>query len=195
MKYFLASNSPRRRELLKYLLDDFEVESANITENLSNDEDLESQIMALAYQKAFAVEQKLKKEGRIDTGDIVIGSDTIVYLDGILEKPKDEQDAINMLKKLSGNFHTVYTSLAVIKSSCNKSLVDLSKTKVYFAKMSDKDIEDYVKTGEPLDKAGSYGIQGKGARFIQKIEGDFYSVMGLPINILDKMLRKIELMC
>ncbi len=191
MKYFLASASPRRRELLKYLIDDFLAESTDIDEKLSEDDDIEPQLMSLAYQKAFTLEKRLVQKDEIDKGDVVIGSDTIVYLDGILEKPKDKEDAASMLKKLSGKMHSVYTAIAVIKSGENLALLDINKTDVYFRELSSSEIYEYIETKEPLDKAGSYAIQGKGARFIKKIDGDFYSVMGLPINILDKMLREI----
>lgn len=189
MKYFLASKSPRRRELLKYLLDDFIAESADIEESLSDGEEIEPQIMSLALQKALALEQKLKAESGIEAGDILIGSDTIVYLDRILGKPKDADEAFHMLSSLSGRVHTVYTSLALIQSSCKKSFVDFTKTEVFFRELSEREILDYIESGDPFDKAGSYGIQGKGARFIERIEGDFYSVMGLPIQLLDRYLR------
>lgn len=192
MRYFLASKSPRRRELLKYLIDDFEVDSAEIDEILTEDNNIESQLMSLAFQKARALDIKLQKNNKINAGDIIIGSDTIVYLDGILQKPKDEQDAIQMLQKMSDKKHTVYTSIAVIKSQMEKSIVDISKTDVYFKKLTEKEIIDYVKCGEPMDKAGSYGIQGKGAKFIQRIEGDYYSVMGLPLSLLHDILKKME---
>ncbi len=191
MKYFLASASPRRRELLKYLIDDFIAESTDIDEQLNDNDDIEPQLMSLAYQKAFTLGKRLGEKNEIEKGDIIIGSDTIVYLDGILEKPKDKEDAASMLRKLSGKMHSVYTAIAVIKSGDNLVLLDINKTDVYFRELTTSEIYEYIETGEPLDKAGSYAIQGKGARFIEKIEGDFYSVMGLPINILDKMLREM----
>ncbi|MDO4772067.1 MAG: Maf family protein [Bacillota bacterium] len=194
MNYFLASQSPRRRELLKYLLDDFVSYSSDISETLSNggEQDIEAQLMSLAFQKAFALEQRLRTESKIEKGDLVIGSDTIVLTDRIMEKPKDEEDAFAMLTALSGREHTVLTSIAVIKSGCDQSIVDISRTKVYFRNLSPQEIRDYIASGEPMDKAGSYGIQGKGAKLIHRIEGDFYAVMGLPISLLYEILKRLD---
>ncbi len=192
MKYFLASKSPRRRELLKFIIEDFELGSSNIDEVLIEEEPIKPQLMSLAFQKANVFDQNLQKEGKIDKGDIVIGADTIVYLDGILQKPSDEEDAIRMLEFLSGKKHMVYTALAIIKSQTNEKLIDIVETDVYFRELNREEIVDYVSTGDPMDKAGSYAIQGKSAKFIERVDGDFYAVMGLPICKLDSMLRSMK---
>jgi septum formation protein len=127
----------------------------------------------LALRKAAAVAKNRP-------GDVVIGADTVVVLDDeILGKPRDENEARAMLAKLAGRWHTVYTGVAVLRGG--EKTVFSQNAKVQFAPMSDDQIAAYVATGEPMDKAGSYGIQGKGALFVRGIEGDFYTVMGLPV--------------
>jgi len=183
-KYILASKSPRRKEILSLLNIDFEIMPADIDEQIDFNNDLRKEIEKLAYLKANYIFKNHEDK-------IVIGSDTIVVIDNkVLGKPKDEIDAFNMLKKLSGNVHEVITGVCVI----SKEHIDnySSVSKVYFKDMSDEEIRNYIKTKEPLDKAGAYGIQGIGGRFIEKIDGDFYSIMGLPLNMIYDSIKRYE---
>lgn len=181
MSIILASASPRRRELLTMVGLDFIVcPAGNETEpqGLSMEETVEM----TALSKALEVSEKY-------ADDIVIAADTLVFVDGEkLGKPTDEQDAFLMLKKLSGKTHYVCTGVAVKQGE--KVLKNHEKAAVHFAQMSDDDIMRYIATGEPMDKAGAYGIQGKGAVFIKGIDGDFFNVMGLPMHLLSEMLAE-----
>ena len=124
--------------------------------------------------------------------DIIIGSDTIVYINKeILGKPKDSTDAYNMLKKLSNKTHKVITGVAIIKDSHIESFTDVAK--VTFKKLTDEEIYEYIDTKEPMDKAGAYAIQGIGSKFIKKVKGDFYTVMGLPKEALTKKLKEMKI--
>lgn len=183
-KLILASQSPRRRELIGLLGMPFQAIGPNIQEALDQSLDIEKRIEKLALQKAENV-----FENNQDT--IVIGSDTVVVLDNqILGKPIDENDAILMLRKLSGKVHEVITGVAILSA---KNRVNYSiKTRVTFNVLTDKEIEEYVASKEPMDKAGSYAIQGKGSLFINKIDGDYYSVMGLPISSIYQNLTKLD---
>lgn len=131
----------------------------------------------------------------VKNNDIIIGSDTVVAIDDeILGKPENEKDAYNMLKKLSGKTHSVFTGVTIIKKGEKKNISKTfsCETKVTFYKLSDKEINNYIATGEPLDKAGAYGIQERGSLFVKKINGDFFNVVGLPIGKLKKEIKKIE---
>lgn len=182
MSIVLASASPRRRELLEMMGLEFEIIPAKDeldAEGLSPDE----AVAKIALGKAMSV-AKLRAEN-----DIVIAADTLVCLNGeLLGKPRDEAEAFAMLKKLSGNEHQVYTGVAI--SQGDKSVSCAEMTKVRFCRMSDEDIKNYIATFEPMDKAGAYGIQGKGAVFIEGIEGDYFNVMGLPLHRLSLMLKE-----
>ena len=181
----LASASPRRQELLKMIFTDFSVLPANI------DETVEDGIDLLSYPKYLAV----KKAGHIHKehyDDLVIGSDTGVFIDDeMLGKPENYDDAVNMLKRLSGRSHKVITGCAVFYK--DKTISFSQTTEVEFYPLSDKEIEDYVKTNEPMDKAGAYGIQGLGAMLVKGIKGDFYNVIGLPVAQLKSELAKLEI--
>lgn len=181
----LASKSPRRKELLQKCDIPFICIPADIDETLKEDVSLEEAIKELSLRKAKTVFN--------DHHDaIVIGSDTIVTLNNkVLGKPKDDKDAFNMLKQLQGNTHTVITGLAIL--SDKRTFNTYAKTKVTFAPMNDEEILSYIQTGEGRDKAGSYGVQGFGGRYITKIDGDFYTVMGLPLNIVYEELKNISL--
>lgn len=183
MSIILASASPRRRELLQMMGLEFEVIPAldeAEAEGLSPSET----VAKIALGKALSVAENRDKE------DIVIAADTLVCVDGkLLGKPKTEDEAFEMLKLLSGREHQVYTGVAV--SAGGKNMAQAEKTNVRFCKMSDGDIRAYIATGEPMDKAGAYGIQGKGAVFIEGIDGDYFNVMGLPLHRLNIMLREI----
>lgn len=183
MKIILASGSPRRRELMHYITDNFEVCTSNAEEILPEDIDPYKAPEFLSAQKAMAVAAE-------HTDDIVIGCDTVVILDGkIMGKPKSADDAYNMLSSLANRKHDVITGCTIILEGKKYSFSE--KTGVIFYDISDNEIKEYISTGEPFDKAGGYGIQGKAALFIKGIEGDYYNVMGLPIASLSRKLNSI----
>jgi septum formation protein len=180
--YILASNSPRRRELLNMLALDFQVVPSEIEESIPAGEPPELATTDIAMEKA------LDAAKRVPQGSIVIGADTLVYLDGSpLGKPRDDREAARMLRLLSGRTHRVYTGVAVIDG--DRRLAEYERTDVTFREIDDDEIESYIKTGEPLDKAGAYGIQGWGSLFVERIRGDYYNVVGLPVFRLGMMLR------
>lgn len=215
----LASGSPRRQELIRTFGLAVRIDPADVDETMPEGTPPDVLVEQLSLRKAQAVSSR----GGHEEGGIVIGSDTVVVLDGhILGKPKDEQEAIDMLRALAGRTHRVYTGIACIgtglpdkggdngpaavvrfgdfgqyriaadsPSSDSHVIVGHTASSVTFRPMSDEEIGAYVKTGEPLDKAGSYGVQGLGAVFVEKIEGDFYSIMGLPLNLLYTMLLRL----
>lgn len=172
-KLILASASPRRRELLKQIDLEFEIIPSNVVEDLTG-ENPEQLVMDLALLKARDVAK------RVD--GVVIGADTIV-VDGqtVLGKPTSREDAVRMLLGLSGRTHQVMTGVAVIDTETDQQWVDVEITQVHFRDLSEKEIENYVASGEPMDKAGSYAIQEKGALFVKGIEGCFFNVVGLPL--------------
>jgi len=181
MALILASASPRRKELLGLITSDFRVVTSDV------DEMLPDGIAPVEAVKLLA-ERKARDVAKNHPQDTVIGSDTVVAIDGaILGKPIDDEDAAKMLRSLSGRKHMVYTGVCVI--SPEKCSVFAGGAAVKFAEMSEQEIKEYVKSGECRDKAGAYGIQGYGARYIEYIEGDYYSVMGLPVQLLYKELR------
>jgi septum formation protein len=144
----------------------------------------EETVQAIALEKAKAV------AGSVAASDIIIAADTLVYLDGgALGKPRDAADAAAMLRRLSGNRHAVYTGVALIQG--DKELTFFERTEVYFRALSEEEIAAYIRTGEPMDKAGAYGAQGRGAAFIERIEGDFFNVVGLPLCRLALTLREL----
>lgn len=170
----LASGSPRRRELLGIAGLEFEVIVADIEEKIPEGATPQEAVMSLAMQKAEAVAVQYPES-------TVIGADTVVVCDGkILGKPKDESDAFDMLKSLSGRIHTVCTGAAIIRGSETKNFCEV--TEVEFHELTDDEIRAYVKTGEPMDKAGAYGIQGKGCVLVKRINGDYFNVVGLPVS-------------
>jgi len=184
-RIILASKSPRRKQLLEMLGLEFEVIVSDIVENINYNNDLVEEIKKLSYQKTQAV--------FINHQDaIVIGSDTIVKIDNeILGKPKTHEQAIQMLQKLSGNTHEVVTAVTIMSKDKTDTFASISSVK--FSKMTDTEITDYVLTNEPMDKAGAYAIQGLGAKFVEKIDGDYYSVMGLPVNELYQHLKHFNI--
>ncbi len=188
MEIILASGSPRRKELLHTLGLDFTVRESHADETV--DQALPPYFICeqLSLLKASSVAAELKSEG---TDAIVIGADTIVVTDGaIVTKPTDAQDAKNILSSLSGNWHSVFTGVTVMNTKNAKSETFYVETKVHFIKLNDADIDAYIKTGEPMDKAGAYGIQGKGAQLIDRIDGDYFNVVGLPICKLAQVLKE-----
>lgn len=179
----LGSGSPRRRELLSLITPLFAIDTPEVDESLPEGLVPQRAVMTLAKKKAEAVAKHHTEN------DIVIGSDTIVVLDGeILGKPTDREDAKAMLRRLSGDTHRVFTGVCIHHSG--KSETFYSEASVTFAEMTDGEIDEYLDTGEPFDKAGAYGVQGFGARYIKSIDGDYYAVVGLPVQQLYRELRK-----
>lgn len=186
-RLILASASPRRCNLLKNLGLNFEVIPSDIEEEVMEGVPPQKVVSLLARKKALSIAQKQKDA-------VVIGADTIVvYKDNILGKPFDENDAQNMLNKLSGEWHQVITGIAVIDSASGKCKTHSEITHVKFKTISEQEIKDYIKTGEPLDKAGGYGIQGKGGLFVEEIKGCFYNVVGLPLSRLYDVLKDFHI--
>lgn len=181
----LASSSPRRADLLKTIGVSFELVPSNINERPHQDEAPADYIIRLARAKVIDAARKR------DSG-LVIGADTIVVLDGrILGKPRDEDDASRMLKLLSGRWHAVMTGVALYDAATRREVADYDKTLVRFAQLSDKEIDWYIKTGEPMDKAGSYAIQERGAMFVEEIAGNYHNVVGLPLTLLYRLSKRM----
>ncbi|HEX5733062.1 MAG TPA: Maf family protein [Blastocatellia bacterium] len=184
-KIILASSSPRRADLLKTIGVSFELVPSNINERPHQDEAPADYIIRLARAKVIDAARKR------DSG-LVIGADTIVVLDGrILGKPRDEDDAIRMLKLISGRWHAVMTGVALYDAATRREVADYDKTLVRFAQLSDKEIDWYVNTGEPMDKAGSYAIQERGAMFVEEIAGSYHNVVGLPLTLLYRLSKRM----
>ena len=176
----LASSSPRRHELLKLAGLDFTVEAADIDERLQPDETPSKYVQRLAVEKAQAVYDRFKDREDSDDPLLVLGADTTVVSDGeILGKPADQTDARRMLEKLSGRTHQVLTGIAIVSSRGVVSEVEI--TQVFFDLIGEQELIRYLAGGEPMDKAGAYGIQGYAARWIPRIEGCYFNVMGLPL--------------
>lgn len=188
MNYVLASGSERRQELLHRIVDEFNIIVSDFDEDkILFKGNVDEYVVDLAKGKALSVKESLKEEA------IIIAGDTVVVLDDkILGKPNNEEDAYNMLKQLSGRTHRVYSGLVVINMYNNKIEQESLYTEVKFSNLTEEEIESYIKTGEPLDKAGAYGIQGYGGVFTEGINGCYYNVVGLPLNLLNKMLRKVK---
>ena len=189
MKIILASQSPRRKELLDRMgIQDFETISPNVDESAFHGLPPEELVRRLSAEKAAAV------AGKVGEDAIVIAADTVVALEGaVLGKPADELDAFKMLSALSGVRHQVYTGVTVCRGGEKQTAHEV--TDVTFRELSEREIEDYISTGEPMDKAGAYGIQGYGALLIQGISGDYYNVMGLPVCRLSGMLSRFGVDC
>ena len=186
---YLASSSPRRKELLDQVGIGFTVISPQCDE--ASDLKLPDELVEeLSRRKSQAGLEMIKKLPDVSADSIVIGADTVVAYDGIiLGKPKDNNNAFNMLKMLSGNTHEVYTGVTISYMDGRPSKTFSERTEVTFYKLTDKEIEDYLNTAEPMDKAGSYGIQGYGAVLVEKISGDYFNIVGLPIARLVRLLR------
>lgn len=182
MQLILASQSPRRKELLGLFHIPFTVRVADIDETMDPGKSPAGEVARVSKLKAMAVAR--------DTEDVVIAADTIVVLDGqVLGKPADKSHAKAMLTALSGRDHQVMTGVTVLKGET--CLTHTEITDIHFRSLSQKEIGDYVATGEPMDKAGAYGIQGGAALFAEKLQGDYYNVMGLPVCRLLLMLRAV----
>jgi len=181
----LASASPRRRFLLELAGFEFEVIPPTVDEAEHADEDPATHVLRLSEAKARSVARDL---GR----GLVVGADTIVLLDGeILEKPRDEREAFDMLSRLSGAWHVVYTGLAVVDAATGDCAGGYEMTRVRIRHMSPGEIRAYIATGEPMDKAGSYGIQGYGAAIVEAVDGCYFNVVGLPLAKLLRLLRDL----
>lgn len=182
----LASSSPRRQQLLNQIGIKFTVYPSNIDEIMDNELEPSKVAASLASQKCIDVVSQIKKDC------IVIAADTIVAKDGkLLGKPKSEQDAFKMLKYLNNDWHEVVTGLCLYNTSNKNKICDFEITKVKIANNSDEFLLEYIGTKEPFDKAGAYGIQGFGALIVEKIEGCYFNVMGLPIYKLSCMLKEL----
>ena len=180
MALILASQSPRRKVLMGFITTSFTVDVCMEEEKIEEGTPADQMVQQLALQKAKSVAQR-------HPGDIVIGCDTVVAIDGeVLGKPKSEEDAANMLRKLSGKQHQVYTGVALVQDDREECFV--SATGVKFYELEDELIDWYVATGEPADKAGAYGIQGNGSILVEGLEGDYFTVMGLPVGRLYREL-------
>ena len=179
-KLILASASPRRAEILTAVGWDYEKQIADVDETEFAGENADDYVRRLAREKAFAVAAKHQNA-------LVLGADTIVVIENqIIGKPKDYADARRMLRMLSGNWHEVLTGIALVKvvEGVYETKVDLQRTRVKFAELSDAEIEFLIEKGAPLDKAGAYAVQAQAALFIEQIEGDYWNVVGLPINLV-----------
>jgi septum formation protein len=183
MKLVLASKSPRRSEILKNAGIDFTVRVADADETIPDGTKPQDAVVFLAARKAMAVT-------RADD-ELVLGADTVVVLDDkILGKPKDKDDAFDMIKMLSGRVHSVFTGVCAIGNGISMTFAE--ETKVEFLPLTDDEIYTYINTDEPYDKAGAYGIQGLASKFIRGIEGDYFNVVGLPVSrIYEKILTKL----
>ena len=182
-RLILASASPRRRELLAQAGFTFEVQPAHVNEDLLPNEDPIAYVVRLARDKAEAVSQQVN-----DPDAVVLGADTTVTLDNqVLAKPEDAADAARMLRMLSGRTHRVITGVAVATAKGTEVAAEV--TGVQFFTLSDEEIKSYIATGEPMDKAGAYGIQGLAAKWIPRVEGCYFNVVGLPLALVTTMLE------
>ena len=184
-RIILASQSPRRRELLHLIRLDHEVQPANVDETQKPDETPRVYAERVAREKALAIAR--------EQGDaVVIAADTIVVVDGdVLGKPNDAESAAAMLARLSDRTHLVDTAVAVVRNGTVVS--DVEEVDVTFRALDAAEIQRYIATGEPMDKAGAYGIQGYGATIVKRIRGDYFAVMGLPLGLLVRLLGKVGL--
>lgn len=184
-RIILASASPRRAELLRQIGVKFELAPSEVEERPHPDETPSDYITRIARAKVIAVARRLE-------AGLVIGADTVVVLDGrLIGKPEDEADAQRLLRQLSGKWHAVMTGVALYDVETRHEVADYDKTLVKFAQLTDREIEWYVNTGEPMDKAGAYGIQGLGGLFVDEIAGNYYNVVGLPIPLVYRLARRL----
>ena len=183
LKLVLASGSPRRRELLEGLGIEFSVRPADLDESLLPGEKPAQHVQRLAREKAAA---------RAESGELVLAADTVVLVDDdVLGKPRDSGQARSMLERLAGRRHTVLSGVALIDGDRQRTAYGLERTEVRIAAMTAAEIEWYVDTGEPMDKAGAYAIQGLGAIFVDAVEGNYTNVVGLPIPLTQSLFREL----
>ena len=182
----LASSSPRRAEILRAVGWPFETQTTGVDETRLDAEAPEDFVRRLAREKAEAV-------ARTRLFGLVLGADTTVVVDGeVLEKPRDEREARRMLRLLSERWHEVLTGVALVRAETGRAVVGVERTRVRFAAMTDEEIEWHVETGDVLDKAGAYAVQGRAALFIEGIEGDYWNVVGLPVRLVYELARGFE---
>lgn len=178
----LASGSPRRRELLDLMGLTYTVETPDVDESFSGRPS--ETVMEISRRKAATVAAR-------HSDSIIIAADTLVFADGALGKPHTPERAKEMLRSLAGNWHHVYTGITVINTRSGRVLRNVDKTRVHLVPMTEQEIDAYVATGEPLDKAGAYGIQGMGGMFVDRIDGSYSNVVGLPMSMLRIMLAQV----
>ena len=183
-KIILASKSPRRIEMLKRYVNDIMIYSPDTKEIVNSFDKPETSVMKVAFEKAINAYSDCEEKG------LIIAADTVVYLDKIMGKPKDEKEAFEMLKALSGKSHYVFTGICIIDSIESKKIVDYEKTKVVFNDLTHDFIKRYLNTKEYIDKAGAYGIQGYGELLVKEIHGCYNNVKGLPITKLNTLMTK-----
>ncbi len=187
-KLILASASPRRAEILNAVGWEFEKHTADIDETELQGENPADYVQRLAVEKAVAVAKNYEN-------NLILGADTTVVIENqIIGKPTDLADARRMLRMLSGNWHEVLTGIALVKTAEGKSetKIGLQRTRVKFTEISDAEIEFLVEKGNPLDKAGAYAVQAQAALFIERIEGDYWNVVGLPVNLVYELLKNFK---
>ena len=182
----LASNSPRRAEILNLAKVPFQIKTPDYREEVLNSEKPEILVQKNSLKKAESISAEIQS-------GIILGADTVVVLEQeILGKPKDEEEAFLMLKKLNGKWHQVYTGVALLNKNNSRQITGYEVTKVKFNSLTESQIQEYIATGDPLDKAGAYGIQESAAGgLVEKIEGNFDNVMGLPLHTVKKLLSQI----
>ena len=184
MKIILASKSPRRKEILETMGVSFEIDVADVDESVEESFSPVEAVCEISKRKAGKVAERHGKD------EIVVSADTVVVIDGkIIGKPRDTEDAFSILKNLSGKTHEVYTGFTVCGNG--KTKTDFEVTKVHFKELCDDDIRRYIATGEPMDKAGAYGIQQKGNLFVDYIHGDYYNVVGFPISKICVTIKEL----
>lgn len=185
----LASRSPRRKELLEKAGIEHTPFSVEVSENLSENLNLDDAIMEIARQKAMAILEPVKSLNLQNI--LILSSDTLVILKGeVLGKPLDQGQAYDFLRRLSGQTHEVKTSICFHDTVTGKTISQIESSLVTFRELKSEEIWDYIKTGDPMDKAGAYGIQGVGGKFIKKLEGELENVMGLPIKRVIKVIKE-----
>lgn len=186
-RLILASGSPRRRELLRNAGFTFEVIAPEVAEDNPGSEAPAKLVERLALDKAEAVAGRFHRQDNV----VVLGADTVVVVDStLLGKPASPAEARQMLERLSGRTHEVITGVALVEPETARRTVAHETTRVFFRPLELREIEDYVATGEPLDKAGAYAIQGGASRFVTRVEGCYFNVMGLPVALVDRLLRE-----
>jgi septum formation protein len=192
LKLILASASPRRAEILRNAGIRFEICSTDVDESRLDNESPSDYVRRLALAKAVSA---VDKNPNLGADVLIIGADTVVVVDddAILGKPESSDDAKRMLRSISGRVHQVHTGLALLQNSGMQQRVVEEITRVHFAHLTDQEIEDYLATGEPFDKAGAYAIQGLGGRYVSRIEGCYFNVMGLPLARWWTLLREFGL--